>query len=51
VTAASPYQALLFDFDGVIAESVDIKTRAFAELYQEYGTDSAMTPSKSNRRA
>ena len=39
MTAASPYQALLFDFDGVIAESVDIKTRAFAELYQEYGTD------------
>src|SRR5690606_5760492 len=28
--------ALLLDFDGVIVESTDIKTRAFAELFQEY---------------
>ena len=30
---------LIFDFDGVIADSVDIKTKAFAEIYQEYGDD------------
>lgn len=28
--------ALLLDFDGVIVESTDIKTQAFAELFQEY---------------
>lgn len=31
------YQAVFFDFDGVILESVDAKTRAFAALYQEHG--------------
>ncbi|MFN5658060.1 MAG: HAD family hydrolase [Pseudanabaena sp.] len=31
------YDAIVFDFDGVIVESVDVKTRAFAALYQEYG--------------
>lgn len=30
---------LVFDFDGVLADSVDIKTKAFAEIYQEYGDD------------
>jgi len=29
-------QAIVFDFDGVIVESVDIKTRAFRELFAEY---------------
>jgi phosphoglycolate phosphatase-like HAD superfamily hydrolase len=28
---------LIFDFDGVIADSVDIKTEAFGELYSEFG--------------
>tara|TARA_B100000401_G_scaffold363233_1_gene261099 strand:+ start:2345 stop:3031 length:687 start_codon:yes stop_codon:yes gene_type:complete len=28
---------LVFDFDGVIADSVNIKTWAFGELYKEYG--------------
>ena len=32
-------KALIFDFDGVIAESVDVKTAAFAILYQGYGND------------
>lgn len=30
-------EAIVFDFDGVIVESVDVKTRAFASLYAEYG--------------
>jgi phosphoglycolate phosphatase len=29
-------KAIIFDFDGVILESMDIKTRAFAELFAEY---------------
>lgn len=31
------YDAIVFDFDGVLVESVDVKTRAFAALYAEYG--------------
>lgn len=34
---ASDWQAIIFDFDGVVAESGKIKTQAFAELYQSYG--------------
>lgn len=30
-------KAIIFDFDGVIAESVDIKTRAFAKLFEREG--------------
>lgn len=33
------FDAIVFDFDGVLAESVDVKTRAFAELYRPYGPD------------
>jgi phosphoglycolate phosphatase-like HAD superfamily hydrolase len=29
--------AIIFDFDGVLVESVDIKTRAFVELYARHG--------------
>lgn len=32
-------KAFIFDFDGVICDSVNIKTQAFAKLYQEYGRD------------
>lgn len=32
-----PYQLLLLDFDGVVLESVDIKTQAFAKIYEGYG--------------
>jgi phosphoglycolate phosphatase-like HAD superfamily hydrolase len=30
------YKAVILDFDGVILESCDIKTRAFRELFKEY---------------
>ena len=30
-------KAIIFDYDGVIAESVNVKTEAFAELYKPYG--------------
>ena len=30
---------IIFDFDGVIAQSVNIKTEAFAKLYESYGND------------
>lgn len=31
------WQAIIFDFDGVVVESGDIKAQAFAELYRDYG--------------
>lgn len=34
-----PYDAVFFDFDGVIVDSVDIKTRAFRTLYEDHGPD------------
>lgn len=33
----SGWQAIIFDFDGVVVESGKIKTQAFADLYREYG--------------
>ena len=30
-------KGIIFDFDGVIAESVQVKTDAFASLYEKYG--------------
>jgi HAD superfamily hydrolase (TIGR01509 family) len=32
-------RAIAFDFDGVLVESVDVKTRAYAHLFKEYGQD------------
>ena len=32
-------RALIFDFDGVICDSVDVKTQAFATLYSNYGVE------------
>ena len=32
-------KAVIFDFDGVIVESVDIKTKAFARLFQNEGDE------------
>ena len=32
-------KAIIFDFDGVIAESVSVKTEAFAEIYRPYGNN------------
>ncbi|MEI8384965.1 MAG: HAD family hydrolase [Nitrosomonadaceae bacterium] len=31
------WQAIIFDFDGVVVESGDIKTQAFADLYRSHG--------------
>jgi phosphoglycolate phosphatase-like HAD superfamily hydrolase len=33
------WQAIIFDFDGVVAESGKIKTQAFADLYRDYGEE------------
>jgi len=33
------YQAIFFDFDGVLAECMNVKTEAFAQLYEPYGED------------
>ena len=32
---------IFFDFDGVLAESVNIKTDAFYEMFLKYGKDIA----------
>ena len=32
-------RAIIFDFDGVILDSVDIKTKAFARLFEEHGSE------------
>jgi len=32
-------QAVLFDCDGVILESADVKTKAFAKLFKQFGND------------
>ena len=31
------YSAFFFDFDGVLADSVEVKTKAFAKLFERYG--------------
>ncbi len=36
---AMDWHAIIFDFDGVVVESGEIKTQAFAELYQAYGAE------------
>jgi len=33
------YDALFFDFDGVLADSMEVKTRAFAKLFEPYGSE------------
>lgn len=33
--------AVVFDFDGVLVDSVDVKTRAFTALYEPYGVEVA----------
>ncbi|TYQ24720.1 HAD family hydrolase [Pseudanabaena sp. UWO310] len=37
VSNQAQYDAIVFDFDGVLVESVDVKTEAFGALYAEYG--------------
>ena len=33
------WEAVFFDFDGVILDSVDVKTKAFAKMFREYGPE------------
>ena len=33
------WQAVFFDFDGVILDSVDVKTKAFAQMFRQYGPE------------
>ena len=33
----SRFKAIIFDFDGIISESLGVKTDAFAEMYRPYG--------------
>jgi beta-phosphoglucomutase-like phosphatase (HAD superfamily) len=33
------YQAFFFDFDGVLADSVEVKTKAFARLFAPFGPE------------
>lgn len=33
------YEAIFFDFDGVILDSVDIKTQAFSKMFEDYGEE------------
>jgi len=33
------WQAVFFDCDGVILDSVDVKTRAFAKMFSQFGSD------------
>ncbi len=35
----SKFKAIIFDYDGVISDSLDVKTEAFAEMYRPYGVD------------
>lgn len=37
--ASTRIRAVVFDFDGVILESADVKTEAFVELYAEHGDE------------
>lgn len=32
-------EVIIYDFDGVICDSVNVKTEAFVELYKDYGLD------------
>ena len=36
------YDAIFFDFDGVIVDSVNIKTQVFYLMYLPYGEDIAL---------
>lgn len=38
-TPIDKFQAILFDFDGVLAESMNVKTEAFEQLFKPYGDE------------
>ena len=33
------WQAVFFDFDGVILDSVNVKTHAFSQMFRKYGPE------------
>ena len=35
----SDLKAIIFDYDGIIAESVQVKTKAFAQIYSSFGKE------------
>ncbi len=39
-------KTIFFDFDGVIADSLDVKTNAFYRMYEPYGKDIAESVAK-----
>lgn len=41
MTAELKYKAIIFDFDGVLADSVDIKGKAFRKMYEHHGDEIA----------
>jgi phosphoglycolate phosphatase-like HAD superfamily hydrolase len=44
------WQAFFFDFDGVLADSVEVKTRAFAQLFTPFGPEIAAKVVDHHRR-
>jgi beta-phosphoglucomutase-like phosphatase (HAD superfamily) len=44
------WQAFFFDFDGVLADSVEVKTRAFAQLFAPFGPEIAAKVVEHHRR-
>lgn len=44
------WQAFFFDFDGVLADSVEVKTRAFAQLFTPFGSEIAAKVVEHHRR-
>ena len=39
MTSEIQYDAVFFDFDGVILDSVEVKTQAFAKMFRHYGQE------------
>ncbi len=39
----SPVDTVIFDFDGVLVESVNVKTEAFARVFEPYGAEAVKT--------
>lgn len=44
------YEAFFFDFDGVLADSVEVKTRAFAKLFEPHGPEVVLKVVQHHRR-
>lgn len=44
------WQAFFFDFDGVLADSVEVKTRAFGQLFKPFGPEIAAKVVEHHRR-